>query len=134
MYEAMESSEASELSTAQSLRNAKAIRRRPVDANRSSSYDPGHVAGTTQSEFDVQQSGQQGEKTTREKTEEELVMDYVRKQSLLEQFHRDKRDKGSCAAATDDGDDDEDLRRALELSVQVSDAHELCRYAQGSAA
>lgn len=44
----------------------------------------GHLAGTPQSEFEAQQKGQQGEKTTQEKTEEGIVMEYVKKQSLLE--------------------------------------------------
>ncbi|KFY00846.1 hypothetical protein O988_03085 [Pseudogymnoascus sp. VKM F-3808] len=79
------------------------------------SYDPGHIAGTTQREFDEQQQAQKGEKTTQEKTEEEIVMEYVKKQSLLEQNYQNKG-KGR-AIATEDLDD-EDLQKALKFSMQ----------------
>jgi UDP:flavonoid glycosyltransferase YjiC (YdhE family) len=54
------------------------------------SYDPSHLAGTTQSQFEAQQQERQGEKTTQEKAEEETVMEYIKKQSLLEQGYRNK--------------------------------------------
>lgn len=68
-------------------------------------YDPAHLAGTTQGEFEAQQ---QGEKTAQEKTEEQIVLEYVKKQSLLEAHHKGK------GRATDE----EDLQKALELSMQ----------------
>ncbi|KAL2822662.1 hypothetical protein BJX63DRAFT_427218 [Aspergillus granulosus] len=79
------------------------------------SYDSGHLAGTTQIEFEAQRQGQQAEKTTQEKTEEEIVIEYVKKQSLLEQHHQNKG-KGRAAATEDK--DDEDLQNALKLSMQ----------------
>lgn len=79
------------------------------------SYDPGHLAGTTESEFEAQQQGQQGEKTAQEKTEEEIVMEYVKKQSLLEQSYRNKG-KGPATATEDKND--EDLQKALKFSMQ----------------
>ena len=79
------------------------------------SYDPGHLAGTTQSGFEVQQEGQRGEKTMQERTEEEIVMNYVKKQSLLEAQHRSKG-KGRAAALEDE--DDEDLQKVLKASMQ----------------
>ncbi|KAF2259640.1 UDP-Glycosyltransferase/glycogen phosphorylase [Lojkania enalia] len=79
------------------------------------SYDPGHLAGTTRSEFEAEQKGQQREKTTQEKTEEEIVMDYIKKQSLLEVYHQN-RGKGRATAIEDE--DDEDLQKALRLSLQ----------------
>ncbi|KAK3939702.1 glycosyltransferase family 28 domain-containing protein [Diplogelasinospora grovesii] len=55
----------------------------------------------------------------RQKTEEEIVLEYVKKQSLAEaEFRR----KGKAVARDDDAeedDDDEDLRRALEESLRV---------------
>ncbi|KAE8441968.1 hypothetical protein EG329_004135 [Mollisiaceae sp. DMI_Dod_QoI] len=78
------------------------------------SYDPGYLAGTTQSEFETQQQGQQGEKTTQEKTEEEIVMEYVKKQSLLEQNYQNKG-KGRATATEDK--DDEDLQKALKFNI-----------------
>lgn len=65
----------------------------PAVAGGSSSarrHDPGHLAGVTQREFEARNRGQQREKTTREKTEEEIVMAYVKKQSLLEERHHSK--------------------------------------------
>jgi UDP:flavonoid glycosyltransferase YjiC (YdhE family) len=91
-------------------------------------YDPGHLAGTTQSEFDVQQQLQQGEKTTQEKTEEDIVMEYVKKQSLLEQHHQNK---GKGRATATETKDDEDLQKALKLSME---RHELdAEYQYGEA-
>ena len=80
------------------------------------SYASGHLADTTQSEFEAQQQGQRGEKTTQERTEEEIVMAYVEKQSLLEMHHQGKG-KGRWVTATEDNDD-EGLQKALKLSMQ----------------
>lgn len=70
------------------------------------SYDPGHLAGTRQSEFEAQQQGQLGEKTAQERTEEEIVLEYVKKQSLLEVYHQNK---GKGRATTIETTDDENL-------------------------
>lgn len=67
------------------------------------SYDRGHLAGTRQSEFEAQQQEQRGEKTTQERTEEEIVMEYIKKQSLLEVSHQNKG-KGRATAIEDNDD------------------------------
>ncbi|KAH8657897.1 putative glucosyl/glucuronosyl transferase [Xylariales sp. PMI_506] len=87
----------------------------PPGVQQSPAYDPGHLAGTTQSEFEAQQQGQQGEKTTQERREEEIVLEYIKKQSLLEQHHQRK---GKGRATNTDDEDDEDLQEALKLSMQ----------------
>ncbi|KAF2036520.1 putative glucosyl/glucuronosyl transferase [Setomelanomma holmii] len=61
------------------------------------SYDTGHLAGTTQ-----------------KKTEEEIVMEYVKKQSLLEAHHQTK---GKGRAPPTQDKDDEELQKALSLSM-----------------
>jgi hypothetical protein len=76
------------------------------------SGDHGHLGGTTQSEFEAQQ---QGEKSAQEKTEEEIVLEYIKKQSLLESHHRNK---GKERAVETDDESDEDLQKALEMSRQ----------------
>jgi hypothetical protein len=75
-------------------------------------YDQGHLEGTTQDEFEARM---QGEKSTQERTEEDIVMEYVKKQSLLESHHR-KKGKDRAAATADV--EDEDLQKALELSMR----------------
>ncbi|KAK4499727.1 hypothetical protein PRZ48_007913 [Zasmidium cellare] len=84
-------------------------------------YDPGHLGGTTRKEFEAQKSkGKGGEKTAQERTEEDIVMEYIKKQSLLEVQHHQTR-KGKGRATTEDGDDDEEdeeLQRVLKLSIQ----------------
>ncbi|EGP89469.1 UDP-glucuronosyl/UDP-glucosyltransferase [Zymoseptoria tritici IPO323] len=83
-------------------------------------------AGNLQSFHDVPAHGSSREypreKTAQDKTEEEIVMEYVRKQSLLEEAHRQGRMVGIQAAASSSRvggwDEDEDLRRALELSLR----------------
>lgn len=46
--------------------------------------DHGHLAGTSRTDFEVQMRTRQGEKTLQELSEEEIVLQYVKKQSLLE--------------------------------------------------
>lgn len=80
------------------------------------SFDAGHLAGTTQSEFEEQQLGRRGEKTAQEQTEEEIVLEYVKKQSLLEQHHRNK---GKHRITATEDEEDEALQKALHLSRQA---------------
>ncbi|EOO01223.1 putative glycosyltransferase family 28 domain-containing protein [Phaeoacremonium minimum UCRPA7] len=63
-----------------------------------SSYDPGYLAGTAQSKFEAQQQGLRGENVFQERTEEEIVMEYVKKQSLLEVHHQNNKGKGRATA------------------------------------
>lgn len=74
-----------------------------------------HLAGTTRSEFEEQQKLQPGQKTAQEKTEEEIVLEYIKKQSLLEQQHRSK---GKAHATESEDEADEDLQRALKMSMR----------------
>jgi UDP:flavonoid glycosyltransferase YjiC (YdhE family) len=71
-----------------------------------------HLAGVTRSQFEENQL--QGEKTAEEKNEEVIVMEYIKKQSLLEQQHWNKGKN----RATGHTEEDEELRLALELSLQ----------------
>lgn len=86
------------------------------------SYDPGHLAGTTQSDFEAQRQRQRGKKTTQERTEEEIVMEYVKKQSLLEAHHQNGKGRATARAketeTEDEDEDDEDLQKALKASLQ----------------
>jgi len=110
-------------------KKAAAVTGRSPGVQQSPSYDPGHLAGTTQREFEAQQQGQQGEKTTQEKTEEEIVMEYVKKQSLLEQ---DYQNKGKGRATATEDKDDEDLQKALKFSMQGSEHDAEYRYGEAS--
>jgi len=83
-----------------------------LGAQRPPSYDAGHLGGTTQGEYQAQH---RREKTIEEKTEEEIVMEYVKKQSLLEAHHQSKG-KGRASAREDE--DEEELQKALSLSMQ----------------
>ncbi|RYN88773.1 hypothetical protein AA0120_g7017 [Alternaria tenuissima] len=97
--------------TQQTARKAVPITNGSSSAQPPPSYDHGHLAGTTQDEFQAQYLG---EKTAQEKTEEEIVMEYVKKQSLLEAHHQNKG-KGRATATEDD---EEELQKALSLSIQ----------------
>ena len=108
---------------------AAAVAGRSPGVQQSPLYDPGHLAGTTRSEFEAQQQGQQGEKTTQEKTEEEIVMEYVKKQSLLEQHHQNK---GKGRATATENKDDEDLQKALKFSMQGHEHDAEYRYGEAS--
>jgi hypothetical protein len=96
-----------------------------ADVSSCQHYDSGHLAGTSRHKFDARQDDRQETKSRQEKTEEEIVLEYVKKQSLVEEQHRSKG-KGRVVTTVDeedddDDDDDEDLRRALELSMQGFD-------------
>ncbi|GIZ42669.1 hypothetical protein CKM354_000592800 [Cercospora kikuchii] len=81
-------------------------------ADRPPEYDPGHLGGTTREEFERDSSQRVDEKTQQEKTEEEIVLEYIKKQSLLEQKAR--ASQGQKVA----DEDDEELQRALKASMQ----------------
>nr|QCC62991.1 glycosyltransferase [Phoma sp.] len=95
---------------------AAALTNRSPDYQQPPAYDSGHLAGTSRSDFEAEEKGQiRREKTAEEKTEEEIVMEYIKKQSLLE-VHHQNRGKGGGSAFADA--DDEDLQKALKLSMQ----------------
>lgn len=93
-----------------------------VDGGPSSSIDPScdpcHLVGTTQREFEAQQHKGPGEKSAVERAEEEVVLEYFKKQSLLEADDHGKKGKSRDVATTDEDEADADLQRALELSVR----------------
>ncbi|KAI0105960.1 glycosyltransferase family 1 protein [Daldinia grandis] len=59
------------------------------------------------------------------KSEEDIVMEFVKKQSLAEDQYRKARGKGKYANYEDDEDEDEELRRALEESLQTDGSKEV---------
>ncbi|KFZ02573.1 hypothetical protein V500_00118 [Pseudogymnoascus sp. VKM F-4518 (FW-2643)] len=67
----------------------------------------------------------------RKKTEEEIVIEYVKKQSLLEQGYQNKG-KGRTTATEDK--DDEDLQKALKFSMQRHEHNAEYRYGGGAPA
>ncbi|OJD13042.1 hypothetical protein AJ78_06457 [Emergomyces pasteurianus Ep9510] len=58
------------------------------------------------------------EKTPQEKTEEEVVIEYIKKQSLLEMQHQNKGKICETAIEYEDDGDDGDMQKALKLSMQ----------------
>lgn len=75
--------------------SGEASHRSTSGPGRSLPYDSGHLSGTTQEDFEHQQAHGGGEKTQQEIDEERVVMEYVKKQSLLEAEHRSKATAGS---------------------------------------
>jgi len=85
-------------------------------------YDQGHLGGTTREQYEQSGAGK-GEKSQQEQDEERIVLDYVKKQSMLEQQHQSgKKGEGSSSAGAggdhNDDDDDEELRKAMEESLK----------------
>ena len=84
-------------------------------------YDQGHLGGTTREQYEQSGAGK-GEKSQQEQDEERIVLDYVKKQSMLEQQHQSgKKGEGSSGAGTgvnQDDVDDEELRKAMEESLK----------------
>ncbi|PVH68558.1 glycosyltransferase family 1 protein [Cadophora sp. DSE1049] len=87
------------------------------DVQQPPSYTTEHLTGTTQADFEAQQRGQSGEKAAAEKTEEEIVLAYIKKQSLLEMEHRNR---GTARAAATEDEDDEELQKVLKLSFRFT--------------
>ena len=54
----------------------------------------------------------------RHKTEEEVMIEYTKKQSLLEAQHQNKGKDREAAIEYEDGENDEDLQKASKLSMQ----------------
>ncbi|OSS50330.1 hypothetical protein B5807_05279 [Epicoccum nigrum] len=80
----------------------------------SHSSDHGHLAGTTRSEFEASQTPSQSEKTPQEKAEEVIVLEYIKKQSLLEAQHRSK---SRAEVAGLESEEERNFQKALELSL-----------------
>jgi UDP:flavonoid glycosyltransferase YjiC (YdhE family) len=85
-------------------------------------YDQGHLGGTTREQYEQSGAGK-GEKSQAEQDEERIVLEYVKKQSMLEQQHQSgKKGEGSSSAGAGgnqhDDDDDEELRKAMEESLK----------------
>lgn len=65
-------------------------------------------------------SREEAEKEKSQQTEEDIVMEYVKKQSLAEEEFRRKLNKGKGKGHEENEDDDEDLKRAMEESLRMS--------------
>lgn len=98
------------------------------EGSSSRSYDQGHLGGTTREQYEQSAAAGKGEKSQQEQDEERIVMEYVKKQSMLEQQHSSKEKNAGTGADTGAGPsggqqddvDDEDLRRAMEESLKDS--------------
>ncbi|KPI45216.1 Sterol 3-beta-glucosyltransferase UGT80A2 [Cyphellophora attinorum] len=77
-------------------------------------FDAAHLAGATGAELEAQSWVSRREKTTQEKTEEEIVLEYIKKQSLLETQNW----RLSHRHTPEDGTEERELRRAIQLSIR----------------
>lgn len=71
----------------------------------------------------IEASMDEMERIKKEKTEEEIVMEYVKKQSLMEENFKKRRDsKGKSKEVSEEASnasDDEELKRAIEESLRI---------------
>lgn len=68
----------------------------------------------------IEASKQEMDREHSQRTEEDIVMEYVKKQSLAEEEFRRQVNKGKGKAAAEDDDaEDEELKRALEESLKL---------------
>lgn len=73
----------------------------------------------------IEVSREEAKKEKSQRTEEDIVMEYVKKQSLAEEEFRNQRNKGKGEESYGENDDhDEDLKRAMEESLKMSRADE----------
>lgn len=89
-------------------------------ADQPPAYDSVHVEGTTTPHaFErAEQNSRTDEKTQQEKTEEQIVLEYIKKQSLLEERARETSSQSVVGMNDDDDEDDEELQRALKASME----------------
>lgn len=89
-------------------------------------YEPGPAGAA--GDFARRQAEKSATKTYQERAEEEIVLEYIKKQSLLEAEHKRQagevrgavESSGQGPAGTTHAQDDEDLQRALDLSLTES--------------
>ncbi|KZL87056.1 glycosyltransferase family 28 domain-containing protein [Colletotrichum incanum] len=88
-----------------------------------------HIEGVTDDDEELRRAIEASEAAHREQlnraaaaqSEEQTVIEYVKKQSLAEEEFRRNASKGKAREAADeDDDDDEDLKRAMEESLKMS--------------
>ncbi|KAI1081882.1 glycosyltransferase family 1 protein [Whalleya microplaca] len=104
--------------------------RKAIEASQAEQSRQSH--GVVDDDEDLKRAIAESERAHREelkradtqKTEEDIVLEYVKKQSLAEEEFRRRSTSAGLGQqpAKDGGDDDEDLRRALEESMQTGGA------------
>ncbi|KAJ6172823.1 UDP-Glycosyltransferase/glycogen phosphorylase [Penicillium chermesinum] len=88
----------------------------PPSTDTAEDYDTEFVSGVEPQQHIPPPNGDvRDEKTSQEKSREEVVLAYVKEQSLLEIQYKNK---GKVSATATEVEDDEDLRKALTLSMQ----------------
>lgn len=85
------------------------------ESKQTSSTFPLASGEETEMQRAIEASQQAMKQEMSERTEEEIVMEYVKKQSLAEEEYRQKMNKGR-----EDEDDEEQFRRAMEESLKLS--------------
>ena len=77
-------------------------------------------------ELSQQSHGDHTEKLSKTKTEEEIVLDYVKRQSLVEEEHKRNHANAAASSSTADDPNDTELHKAMEESLQVTDKQFEC--------
>ncbi|OAA73552.1 UDP-glucuronosyl/UDP-glucosyltransferase [Cordyceps fumosorosea ARSEF 2679] len=101
--------------------------RRELPAHESQqNQQPGELPAqdvTDEEELELQRaiaaSKEEMERAETERNEEDIVLEYIKKQSLAEEEFR-KRNKGKGISTNEDEDEDEELKRAMEESLKMS--------------
>lgn len=86
----------------------------PLPHQQTPSFDHGHLAGTTLSEFEASHTPSRSEKTPQEQAEETIVLEYIKKKSLLEAQHRSK---SRAEESNLESEEERHFQKALELSL-----------------
>lgn len=94
---------------------------RAIEASRHPPALPPRESPTEEDEFEraIAASKEEMEREKSQRTEEDVVLEYIKKQSLAEEEYRRQMNKGK-ERAPEDGQEDEDLRKALEESLRMS--------------
>ncbi|KAF4450747.1 hypothetical protein F53441_6190 [Fusarium austroafricanum] len=91
---------------------------RAIEASKNQAPPPLPPRDDNDDEFEraIAASKEAMEKESNQQTEEDIVMEYVKRQSLAEEEYRKQMAKGKSAG----GEDDEELRRAMEESLKMN--------------
>ncbi|KAK7420184.1 hypothetical protein QQZ08_010540 [Neonectria magnoliae] len=89
-----------------------------------SQNEPTVAPGNTEDEAELQRAIEASKEVMQQemsqRTEEEIVMEYVKKQSLAEEEFRQQRTKGKGPVPEETGEEDEELKRAMEESLRMN--------------
>jgi hypothetical protein len=93
---------------------------RSVEGHSQATHAPSSGKDDNELKRAIEASMADAQKQNSQRTEEDIVMEYVKKQSLAEEEFREKHSGAAPSGKADETTEDEDLKKAMEESLQMS--------------